>query len=835
MDPDKTFIIASRQSPQGPIAFAGLRLRSILSASLYLEQIGYGGAVARRASDIIDACHDRWTDLAHALAALPEPVELLLVISRDPAADEGSARINIAFLALGRGATKEGAHARCRRNIDEIGRLLSTILDYAEIEEIDDPLLLDQLIEHCHHAHAREIRRRLERLRASEGIIEGETFGFESKRRRKGALDALHLFPWIPSDDSWRRLLETLVSEGGRTALIVHAQGMDRAPVDCLEAARAALLEMEKLVNTAQSETMLWRQTEILREQALQRLAILEGRVIAARVFLVSDHEPSPTIVATVEGCLDDASVRPDQKGAELMFRGGAVWATVSSGEILAPFDLPQLDQIFGSREASALLRTPMPVGQELPGLRINRARTAALTGRSGADVPLGSNVHRGERKRISLDTEMRFRHTYIIGQTGTGKSTLLLNMILHDIRAGRGVGVIDPHGTLIEQILGHYPRERVEDLVIVDVTDVEMPVGFNILKIDEQDSLSYRFARDLVIDDLFSYLSRTYDPVMIGPIFETHFRGMFSLLLGVEPQVPPLIPNLLIVRALYTNHDLRRALVKRAEGQDLMLDDFISEVAAATSDYSLANMSQYITSKFTRFYADLALRNITCQNRILDLERIINKGGVLLFYIGKGRFGDHAAGLLASMIVSRLRHLVMKRGAGREARPYYLYVDEFQLVADERFTELLAEARKFKLALTLAHQYARQIPEKILEGILGNVGNLIAFRVGAQDGALLAPVFAPTFNSEDLNSLANFRAYVQSFGILGETPFSIETEPAPEGADPQFASILREMVRWRYGRSRAEVEKEIAATLNEYRALPLLDDELGEEAGAGF
>ncbi len=803
-----------------PISLSGLRLRSILSASLYLEQLGNSRLAAQHASVIVDACHDRWTDLAHAITALPDAAELLLIVSSNLNTGTGAHDVNVGFITLGRGATPEAAQEHCRRSCDEVSVLVRTILDYAEIERIEDVRLLQQLCDHTTEKFTHEIRRRMERLRVNQGIIEGEALGFEGKRRRKSALDALHLFPWVPSDDSWRRLLETLVAEKGRAALIVHARGMSRAPTPCLEAARAALLETEKFVTSSQDETLLWRQTEILREQALQRLAILEGRVIAARIFVCSERPPSSALLSTVEGCLDDASVRPDQSGTELMFRGGALWNESVSDEILAPLDVPSLDQIFGLREASAILRTPMPVGFDLPGIKINRARTAQISGRSGDDVPIGANIHRGERTRLALDREMRFRHTYLIGQTGTGKSTLLLNMILHDIRAGRGVGVIDPHGTLIEQILEHYPRERAEDLAIVDVTDVERPVGFNVLKIDEPDSLQYRFARDMVIDDLYSYLARTYDPQMMGPVFETHFRGMFSLLLGVEPQHPPLIPNLLAFRALYTNRELRRALVNRAEGQDLMLDDFIREIMAATGEHSLANMSQYITSKFTRFYADLSLRNITCQNRTLDLERIVNNGGVLLFYIGKGRFGDYAAGLLASMIISRLRHLVMKRGAGGAARPYYLYVDEFQLVADERFTELLAEARKFKLALTLAHQYAKQIPEKILDGVLGNVGTLIAFRVGAQDGELLAPVFAPTFGGEDLNSLPNFRAYAQSFGILGETPFSIETDPSPAGGDPQSAQALREIVRQKFGRPRAEVEAEIAATLKEYRSL---------------
>lgn len=364
-----------------------------------------------------------------------------------------------------------------------------------------------------------------------------------------------------------------------------------------------------------------------------------------------------------------------------------------------------------------------MPLDTEMPGLHINRARTARMIGTSGLDALLVRNVHRGARSAVRLDEGVRFRHTYIIGQTGTGKSTLLLNMILHDIERGRGVGVLDPHGTLIEGVLQHFPVERAEDLVIVDVTDVERPVAFNPLCITETDDLAWRLARDLVIDDLLSYFHLNYNRDMMGPYFETHFRGMMSLLLGVEPQTPERIPNLLLFRSLYTNKGLRQRLVERLRGRDVMIEDFIKEVTSAQGEGSLQNTATYITSKFNRFVSDLTLRNITCQSRTLDFGEIVNEGKVLLFYLGKGRFGDQAAGLLASQIVSRVRQVVMKRGAAAGACPFYLYADEFQLFADERFADLLAEARKFKLSLTLAHQYVQQLPPQVLQGVLGNVG----------------------------------------------------------------------------------------------------------------
>jgi len=486
---------------------------------------------------------------------------------------------------------------------------------------------------------------------------------------------------------------------------------------------------------------------------------------------------------------------------------------------VLAELPGDEADLLFCPREAAAVLRTPMPPIGEMPGLAVNRARTAPMLGSAGTDCPLGANIHRNRRQQVSLDADMRFRHTYLVGQTGTGKSTLLLHMILHDINQNRGVAVLDPHGTLIEQILRLYPRSREDDLIIVDVTDFERPVPFNVLRIQETDPLAYRVARDIIIDDIFAYLERTYDMKLVGgPIFETHFRGMLGLLLGLEPQRAPFIPNLMIFRSLYQNTELRQALTKRIGNRDISMEEFIDEITNARGDHEIRNLAQYITAKFNRFVSDISLRNITCQNEILDLEALVEKGKVLLFYLGKGRFGDVAAGLLASQIVSRLRSVVMKRGARAGARPFYLYADEFHMFADERFGELLAEARKFGLSLTIAHQYARQIPEKILMGILGNVGTVISFRVGPPDAQMLEPLFRPQLTARDLSSLPNFRAYIRSFGRLGQTPFSLEPPPPPGNGCDELAANLRQLSRYRHGRDRSLVEEEIAATYKAYK-----------------
>ncbi len=382
-----------------------------------------------------------------------------------------------------------------------------------------------------------------------------------------------------------------------------------------------------------------------------------------------------------------------------------------------------------------------MPTNNEHPGFPLNRARTAPMLGTGhGGDCPLGLNVHQGARRAASMGPDTRFRHAYIIGQTGTGKSTLLLHQIMHDIRLGRGVAVLDPHGSLMEDILLRFPRRRAKDLLIVDMSDIDHPVGFNPLYLTESDPLAYRMRRDLVIDELYGYLDRIYDMKTAGgPIFETHFRAMLGLLMGLEAPQPPMVPNLLVFRMLYTNERLRERLTARIRGKDPRLEDFITEALGARSETSLKEVSAYITSKFSRFVSDLNLRNITCQSRTIDFDDIVGQGKVLLFNLGKGRIGETAAGLLASQVVSRIQMAAMRRGREGAATPYYLYADEFQLVASARFAEMLAEGRKFGLSVTVAHQFASQIPAGILQAVVGNVGTLVLF-VSVRPRAYFAP-----------------------------------------------------------------------------------------------
>ncbi|BDU68712.1 hypothetical protein GETHOR_08130 [Geothrix oryzae] len=739
----------------------------------------------------------------------------------------------LALLVFGRGDTETLATEACMEAYHRLAPLLITRLDYLSIYPIVDDSTLARVVLSLRGTNCLCISRRLERFELVNGDLERRPpLGFGSdraensrfkRRSEETALAVTHLFPWTPSHDNWQGLLEMFLEVPGST-LAIRFQGHSLAPESARLEARNALHNSDALVNGDNMRARSYL-AEALRSESLGRVVAVEGPIMAMRVFLLSNQPLNEALVATVINAIDEASSPSGRNGAGALFRGGATVQPSNRNRVLEPMDSVDLVDCFGPREATSLLRTPMPSTGDLPGLPLERARTAPLGGISGTDVPLGINGFRSRFKEVALDADMRDRHIYILGQTGSGKSTLLSNMIIHDIHANRGVVVLDPHGQLVDDVLPHIPRERQDDIIIIDVEDVERPVGFNLLLIDEDDPATYRRGRDLILDDLYSYLRRSYNSDVFGPIFEMYFRAFMGLMLGAEKPSPGMTPNLSLLRLLFRDKGIRDHLLKQVEAhKDVALEAAIREAEGANGETALKNMAPYITSKFTRFTSDEVLRNLTCQNRMVDLASAIAEQKILLIKLGRGRIGDISAGLLASMVISRLRWAVMKRGA-HKGPPIHVYADEFQSFADHRIGELLSEARKFGLRLTLAHQFAAQLPPEILQAVVGNVGTIIACRVGASDAESLERIFTPTFKRRDLVALPNFNAYVRSLGSLGQSPFSVILPPPPKAGDKALAADHINASRARYGRDLKTIQEEFQAVYERYQmcGMPIL------------
>jgi hypothetical protein len=383
--------------------------------------------------------------------------------------------------------------------------------------------------------------------------------------------------------------------------------------------------------------------------------------------------------------------------------------------------------------------------------------------------------------------------------------------MIMQDVKAGRGLAVIDPHGDMVDNILGKIPEHRADDVILFDVLDRQCPLGFNILEWSTLDE------RDLIIDDIYTTIDRLYDMKQTGgPIFESNLRGVLKLLMG-DQKHDDFTPTLLDFVTCYLSQDFRHWLKERIH--DPIVHDFLRELERTGGEASIRNLSPYITSKFGRYTNDTTLMRIIGQEKTsFNFDEIINKGKIFLVKLGRGRFGSKVSALLANMLVSRFKYAAMKRGSIRPEmrRDFFLYVDECHNLPSENFTELLSEARKFRMGLILVTQYTAQLSEEnrknsFLSAIIGNVGTIIIFRLGQEDAKEMATVLHPYFNSLDVIGLPNWHGYARlQLGNDTVPPFSFRTRKDENLFSEEIAGKIISSSRLMYGMDAKIVDEQI-------------------------
>ncbi|MDP3003962.1 MAG: type IV secretion system DNA-binding domain-containing protein [Candidatus Azambacteria bacterium] len=439
----------------------------------------------------------------------------------------------------------------------------------------------------------------------------------------------------------------------------------------------------------------------------------------------------------------------------------------------------------------------------ETPKVRFLKAKAAgppAILPNSG--IVLGKNQFRGQETAIKLNPLDRRRHLYTVGQTGTGKSYLLRNLIKQDIDSGAGVGIIDPHGDLVEAILGLVPRSRWNDVVLFDPADTEWPVGLNLLE------ASTPTEKDFAIAEMIATFQKLFLAEHLGPVFEHSMRNAMLTLMADEGNPGTLID---IPRIFSDPVFVRQLLIKVTD--PLVRDFWEKEMLKMTEQYK-SEMLGYLISKVGRFVENSMMRNIIGQSRSgIDFNDIMNNGKILLVNLSKGRVGEMNSALLGLIVVAKLQMAAFKRAEERNEemrRDFYLYMDEFQNFTTDSIATILAEARKYRLNLILAHQFIGQLTEKIRDAVFGNAGSLVTFRVGPEDAKFLVKYFEPVFNESDLINIDNRHAYAKLL-INGATtmPFNITTETSPESSLDE-AEKLRELCRQKYAKPRAEVEQTI-------------------------
>ncbi|MBU4458343.1 type IV secretion system DNA-binding domain-containing protein [Patescibacteria group bacterium] len=420
--------------------------------------------------------------------------------------------------------------------------------------------------------------------------------------------------------------------------------------------------------------------------------------------------------------------------------------------------------------------------------------------------VLLGKNIFRGEETEIRMAENDRRRHFYVIGQTGTGKTKLMINMIKQDIINGKGVCFIDPHGSDVDDILGMIPPERAEDVIYFNPGDIERPMGLNMLEYDPK----FPEQKTFLANEMINIFKKIFPeaPEGMGPVFQQYMRG--ALLLVMDD--PESGATLLEVPKVLADAEFRK--YKLSKTNNIVVKDFWEkEAEKAGGEASLANIVPYITSKTNIFLANDIMRPILCQQKSsFDFRKIMDEKKIFLANLSKGKMGDLNSYLLGLIIVGKFLMGAFSRvDTPEDQRPdFYLYIDEFQNFTTDSISTILAEARKYKLNLIIAHQFIGQLEDKIKDAVFGNVGSMAVFRVGANDAEFLVKQFEPVFSAQDLLNIDNFNAYLKL--LINNTtsvPFNIKCN-LPAKGDSRIAMKIKELSRMKYGREKTIVDKEI-------------------------
>lgn len=471
----------------------------------------------------------------------------------------------------------------------------------------------------------------------------------------------------------------------------------------------------------------------------------------------------------------------------------------------------------------------------ESPHINWLAARTAPAPGNIPTEgLYIGKSLYRGHEKPVFLGNDDRRRHMYIIGKTGVGKSEFLKDMILQDIRNGEGVAVIDPHGDLIDDILMQIPPQRAEDVILFDPSDVERPMGLNMLEANTEDE------KHFVTSSIINLMYKMYDPQktgIIGPRFEHSVRN--AMLTVMSEKGTTFVE---VVRAL-TDMSYVQELLPKVD--DPIVRRYWTDQIAQTSDFHKSEVLDYIVSKFGRFVTNKMIRNIIGQSESsFSFRQVMDEQKILLISLNKGRIGEENSSFLGLILVPKILVAAMSRQdiPQEQRKDFFLYVDEFQNFATPDFAQILSEARKYRLNLTVANQFIGQIEEDVKNAIFGNVGTIVSFRVGVNDGNYMQHEFQPTFSEADLINVEKYHAYVRTL-IGGEpsTPFSLDLtrdiEAERAKSNPRVSELVKELSRLKYGRARDLVEQEINKRSNlfdmpeEPEALPGMP---GKEGGFG-
>lgn len=428
----------------------------------------------------------------------------------------------------------------------------------------------------------------------------------------------------------------------------------------------------------------------------------------------------------------------------------------------------------------------------------------------------LGYNLYRGVKKNVRLGLSDRQRHMYAVGQTGTGKSTFLENLAMQDMLSGHGFAFIDPHGDVAERLLAMVPKSRAEDVIYFSPADTDYPLGLNLFEYQAEDQ------KDFLIQEVLNMLYKLYDPQhqgIMGPRYEHLFRNA-ALTVMADPNGGTFVD----IPKLFRDQQYMQQKLQYVKDQNV-LEFWQKEMPQSQRSNDFGEVVSWFVSKFGAFLSNEMMRNIIGQTKsAFDLRDVMDNGKILLVNLSKGRLGELNSKLLGMIFVMKFQAAAMSRASipEKDRRDFALYVDEFQNFSTDSFATIMSEARKYHLNLIVANQFITQLTDEIRDAVFGNMGTIVAFRVGQQDVDILAKYFQPHFGANDLLRVPNHNAIVRTLiGGVPTQPFSMSTLPPMGEPHPKLAAALKQLSAAKYGRPKSVVEKEVFGRLATNSAAP--------------
>lgn len=478
---------------------------------------------------------------------------------------------------------------------------------------------------------------------------------------------------------------------------------------------------------------------------------------------------------------------------------------------ILRIFPQKQKKDILNSVELSTIFH--FPDQRSIPTSQLERQESKQVDG--PRNIPdqgllLGYNVFRGVKKPIRLSLTDRQRHMYVVGQTGTGKSTFLEDLAYQDMLNGDGFAFVDPHGDTAERLLAMVPRERAEDVIYFCPAEMDYPLGLNLFEYDTPDQ------KDFLIQEVINMLYKLYDPQhqgIMGPRYEHLFRNA-ALTVMADPSGGTFVD----IPKLFRDPQFVKQKLQHVTDPNV-LEFWQKEVPQSQRSNEFGEVVSWFISKFGAFLSNDMMRNIIGQNKsAFNLRDVMDNKKILLVNLSKGRTGQLNTQLLGMIFVMRFQAAAMSRAniPEKDRKDFCLYVDEFQNFSTDSFATILSEARKYHLNLIVANQFTTQLTEEIRDAVFGNVGTIVSFRVGQdEDAEALAKRYRPAFDTSDLLRVPNHNTVVRTLiGGVPTNPFSMATLPPLGTPNEQVAAALKQLSAAKFGRPKAVVEKEIFARL---------------------